>query len=274
MVRPRMHIIQFDQDIDKEELIKSAGRVVEESFNQHEYISKRTGKIFVTVTGVPMMKSIMESKEIKTLQRRKGASVYAVASDPSVGNDIDGVKYTRQEFLSRLKADGANPSKEMIILHIDILTEGIDVPGITGILPFRSLKKSKFIQTLGRASRVSPEDLDSFREGEYTHNDLGEMLKPYAWVMVPDIEGEDSATDIISLVNELRTYGFNPTEDVFISNERGEMPPVTLMDPLTESDRRNPALQEALETLRHEIEREEIASLIEGESLEEMLSHF
>jgi hypothetical protein len=274
MVRPRMHIIQFDQDIDKEELIKSAGRVVEEAFKQHEYISGRTGKIFVTVTGVPMMKSIMESKEIKTLQKRKGASVYAVASDPSVGNDIDGVKYTRQEFLSRLKADGANPSKEMVILHIDILTEGIDVPGITGILPFRSLKKSKFVQTLGRASRVSPEDLDSFKAGEYTHNDLGEMIKPYAWVMVPDIEGEDSATDIIGLVNELRTYGFNPTEDVFISNERGEMPPVTLMDPLTESDRRNPALQEALETLRHEIESEEIASLIEGESLEEMFGHF
>lgn len=274
MVRPRMHIIQFDQDIDKEELIKSAGRVVEEAFKQHEYISGRTGKIFVTVTGVPMMKSIMESKEIKTLQKRKGASVYAVASDPSVGNDIDGVKYTRQEFLSRLKTDGANPSKEMVILHIDILTEGIDVPGITGILPFRSLKKSKFVQTLGRASRVSPEDLDSFKVGEYTHNDLGEMIKPYAWVMVPDIEGEDSATDIIGLVNELRTYGFNPTEDVFISNERGEMPPVTLMDPLTESDRRNPALQEALETLRHEIESEEIASLIEGESLEEMFGHF
>ena len=70
MVRPRMHVIRFDQDLDKEELIKSAGRVVEEAFNQHEYISKRTGKIFVTVTGVPMMKSIMESKEIKNLQKR------------------------------------------------------------------------------------------------------------------------------------------------------------------------------------------------------------
>jgi superfamily II DNA or RNA helicase len=274
MVRPRMHVIRFDQDLDKEELIKSAGRVVEEAFNQHEYISKRTGKIFVTVTGVPMMKSIMESKEIKNLQKRKGASVYAVASDSSIGNDIDGVKYSRQEFLSRLKSDGANPSKEMVILHIDILTEGIDVPGITGILPFRSLKKSKFVQTLGRASRVSPEDLEAFKAGEYTHNDLGEMLKPYAWVMFPDIEGEDTSADIIGLVNELRTYGFNPTEDVFISNERGQMPPVTLMDPLTEADTRSSALQEALEEMRHRIESEEIASLIEGESLEEMFGHF
>ena len=92
--------------------------------------------------------------------------------------------------------------------------------------------------------------------------------------MFPDIEGEDTSADIIGLVNELRTYGFNPTEDVFISNERGQMPPVTLMDPLTETDTRSSALQEALEEMRHRIESEEIASLIEGESLEEMFGHF
>lgn len=274
MVRPRMHIIKFDQDLDKKELIDNAGKVVAESFSQHEYITRRTGKIFVTCTGTPMMESIISSSEIRSLKRRRGVSVYAVASDPTIGNQIDGVKYNRQEFLRRLKEDGQDVGKEMIILHIDILTEGIDVPGITGILPFRSLKKSKFIQTLGRASRMSPEDLESFKEGEYTHTDLTEMMKPYAWVMIPDIEGEDSAEDIRDLVKELRTYGFDPREDIFISNEKGKMPPVTLMDPQSKPDTKNPALQEVLEELQHEFEKEEIADLIDGKSLEEMLSIF
>jgi len=274
MVRPRMHIIKFDQDLDKKELIDNAGKIVTEAFSQHEYITRRTGKIFVSCTGTPMIQAIISSSEIRNLKRRRGVSVYAVASDPEVGNQIDGVKYNRQEFLRRLKEDGQDIGKEMIILHIDILTEGIDVPGITGILPFRSLKKSKFIQTLGRASRMSPDDLDSFKSGEYTHKDLDQMLKPYAWIMLPDIEGEDSAEDIRDLVKELRTYSFDPKEDIFISNEKGKMPPVSLLDPQSIPDARNKALQEVLDELQHEFEEEEIASLLHGKTLEEMLDHF
>ena len=274
MIRPRMHVIKIDDDIDKDELVENAGRVVAEAFVQHEYIARRTGKVLVTCTGTPMMKSILSCKEIRSLHRRRGAKVYAVASDPSIGNQIDGVQYSRQEFLRILRQDGLDNSQEMIILHIDILTEGIDVPGITGILPFRSLAKSKFIQTLGRTARVCPDDLESFALGEYTHNDLTEMVKPYAWVMLPDIEGEDSAEDSVRLIQELRTYGFDPREDVFISNERGQMPPVQLMDPLSEPDRRSQTVQAAINELRHEIENQEVANLIEGESFEEMLSHF
>jgi superfamily II DNA or RNA helicase len=274
MVRPRMHIIKFHGLITKFDLIENSGKIIAEAFHQHEYVIQRTGKIFVTCTGTPMMEAILNSSEIKKLKKRSGVSVYATASDPSIGNQIDGVHYNRQEFLSRLKKDGEDNGKEMIILHIDILTEGIDVPGITGILPFRSLKKSKFIQTLGRASRMSPDDLESFEIGEYTHTDLDLMFKPYAWILIPDIAGEDSAQDIKDLVKELRTYGFDPREDIFISNEAGKMPPVTLMNPLSEVDRLNPILKEALDDLKHEFEEEEIASLMDkltwGKVLEEM----
>jgi len=274
MVRPRMHIIRFDHDLDKDELIDNSGKIVAEAFHQHEYIARRTGKIFVACTGTPMVLSIINSTHTRTLKRRRGVSVYAVGSDPAIGNQIDGVQYNRQEFLRILREDGKDPSKEMLILHIDILTEGIDVPGITGILPFRSLKKSKFIQTLGRASRISPEDLESFKSGEYTHNDLEDMDKPYAWVMIPDIEGEDSAEDLKDIISELREYGFDPSEDIFITNEKGKMPPVTLMNPLVEPDTRNKALQEVLEEIHHEFEEAEIANLLHGKTLEEMLDHF
>lgn len=274
MVRPRMHIIRFDKSMGKDDLIENSGKIVSEAFSQHEYITRRTGKIFVTCTGTPMMEAILKSPEIKSLKKRRGVSVYATASDPSIGNQIDGVQYNRQEFLSILKKDGEDNGKEMIILHIDILTEGIDVPGITGILPFRSLKKSKFIQTLGRASRMSPDDLEAFENGEYTHTDLQLMLKPYAWILIPDIEGEDSAEDIKDLVKELRTYGFDPREDIFISNEAGKMPPVTLMNPLSEVDHNNPALKEALNSLKHEFEEEKIASLMSGMTFKSALAHF
>jgi len=271
MVRPRMHIIRFDQDLDRDSLVDNAGKIVAEAFSQHEYIARRTGKLFVTCTGTPMMEAILKSKEIKSLTKRMGVSVYATASNPSIGNQIDGINYSRQEFLAKLKHDGEDNGKEMIILHIDILTEGIDVPGITGILPFRSLKKSKFVQTLGRASRMSVEDLESFADGEYSHTDLDQMMKPYSWVLIPDIEGEDSASDIKDLIRELRTYGFEPSEDIYISNENGKAPFVVLMDPLSQPDHKNPALKEALEDLEHEFEEELIASLIAKATWDDVL---
>ena len=52
------------------------------------------------------------------------------------------------------------------------------------------------------------------------------------------------------------------------------MPPVTLMDPQSTPDTRNKALQEVLDELHHEFEQEEIAKLIAGKTLEEMLEHF
>lgn len=271
MVRPRMHIIRFDREIDGKELISNAGRIISECLHQHEYVTRRNAKIFVTCTGTPMIQEILGSREILDIRRRKGISVYAVASDPEIGNQIDGVRYSRQEFLSRLRRDGLDSNKGMLILHIDILSEGIDVPGITGILPFRSLKKSKFIQTLGRASRITKEDYESFVKGEYGHQDLDAMLKPYAWIMIPDIEGEDTSEEIVTMIRDLRDYGFEPSEDIYISNEMGKMPPVSLMNPLIKPDVRNPALNAALDEIFHEFENEAIAKLLEDKNIEELI---
>ena len=47
------------------------------------------------------------------------------------------------KWLKQLQIDGSNPNQEMIVIHYDILTEGIDVPGLTGVLFLRNLKKIK-----------------------------------------------------------------------------------------------------------------------------------
>lgn len=273
MVRPRMHIISFpDEQISQETLSKNAGKIVAESFLQHEYISKRAGKVLVTCTGTPMLQDILASQEIHDLRRRKGVKIYAIASNTEVNAQIDEVFVNREEFLDSLKKAGEVINQGVIILHIDILTEGIDIPGITAILPFRSLKKSKFVQTLGRATRVAKEDLKAFESGKYTHKELNKTVKPYAWIIVPDIEGEDTLEEVSEMVTELRAYGFNPKEDVFISNERGKSPPVVLLEPTVTPTRKNQFIFEVIEEIRHEIEDEEIANLLGGKELKDYLS--
>ena len=72
------------------------------------------------------------------------------ASNDEIGNFINGVRTRRDDFLRRLKEDGTNPEKRLIVLDYDILAEGIDVSGFSGIMPLRTLNKSKFLQTYGR----------------------------------------------------------------------------------------------------------------------------
>ena len=87
-------------------------------------------KMLVSVKGVGDIEKFFQTKEYKGLIRT-GVKIYAVASDDKIGNNINGEKVNRREFLNRLKEDGKNPAQQIIILHYDILSEGIDVPGLS-----------------------------------------------------------------------------------------------------------------------------------------------
>lgn len=288
MIRPRMHIVRIKDDnnedlgakkeLDKTELEKEAANVIVECFKQHQYNINTKVKLFVAASGTGMLNEIIKAttkkSKLKTLINQ-GVKLYVVASDPSIGSTIvdkQGKKqYSRSEFLKRLKKDGSDDTKEMIICHYDILTEGIDVPGISGILPFRTLSKSKFIQTLGRATRLHPDDRSAFTSKEYTHNDLDQMTKPYSWIIIPnlDLQGDDLEEMFKEMTVELRTYGFNPWEDIVVTNDTGGMPPTVIadIDNLNELGVNEPRLKESIKELMHSFEEEQIAKL----SIDELL---
>jgi hypothetical protein len=76
---------------------------------QHAYVLKDIQpKSLVSTKGVGDIKRFMETQEYKKMIKG-GTTIYAVASDETIGNDINGQKVTRQEFLKSLKIDGSNP---------------------------------------------------------------------------------------------------------------------------------------------------------------------
>ena len=89
-----------------------------------------------------------------------------------------------------------------MIFHYDILSEGIDVPGITGVCLMRNLGLAKLLQTIGRAVRL-------FKEN-------GINTKKQAWVSVAVINGdEDDKERVKRFVNAIRDGGFDiSAEDV------------------------------------------------------------
>jgi len=264
MLRPRMQIVstitndyKFGEDLDK-----SFSNVVFQSFRQHEFAIGGNGKLLVVVRETMDMVRFIKSKECVKLMR-DGVNIFAVSSRDEIGNWVNGDQKKRDEFLDQLKSVGADTKKRMIVFHLDILTEGIDTV-FTGVLPFKGLGKLKFVQTYGRVARLDPEDRKRIFSGEISSNDLINMFKPYGWVIIPALlfEDVDDNQRIENLVREIRDYGFNPVDDLVISNiDGGGIGVVKGPDVLNEIKKKEPRIGVFIETLQSKIEDERIASL-------------
>ena len=229
--------------------------------------------MLVSVKGIGDIQRFFDSREYEGL-KRIGYRVYAVASDEKIGNNINGEKVSRSEFLKQMKADGKDPSKKMLILHYDILAEGIDVPGITAIMPLRTLGKAKFLQTFGRAARLDIDDRKMMESGKIGANDLDKMIKPYSWVIVPTIihEDADSKEHIGTLIEELRNYGFKPSEDILSTNSKNGLPTIIGPEALNEVKKKCPKIGEYIEKVEADYENEYLASLSDEERIRYILT--
>ncbi len=266
MVRPRIHIVsesEGENSYTPEDLDKNLGKIVKNSFEEHEGLitPHQIPKVLVSSRGVKDIKNLINSREIQNLKSR-GVKIYAVASDEEVSNYINGEKVKRKEFLQRLKMDGKNMYQKLIVIHYDILTEGIDVPGLTGALFLRDLTKSKFVQTTGRISRLDPEDRAKIQNKEITPLEIKKFKKPYAWAIIPEIMTSDidKLSNLIGFIDAMRESDYDDSELVeTIVNPRG----IGDDDPtdIVPRNRNNNTSGEIIDYLKHTIESEKIANM-------------
>ena len=273
MVRPRLHFITADGIYNADDYNKSLNKIIKDTFEQHGDIldssTKTLPKVLVSVRGTQDIMNFLNSKEYKEL-RISDVDIYAVASNSEIGNNVNGQQVSRYEFLKRLKADGKDATKRIIVLHYDILAEGIDISGFSGIMPLRTLSKSKFLQTYGRSARPDVEDRRRIDNKEIGVNDLDMMIKPYSYIMIPKVYSgnADDEANIIRLVTELRGHGYNANEDIVGSVQIHGIPEKEEPEGLNEL-KRNPHISgKTIEELLAEIEKEDDARLIKFNSRE------
>jgi predicted helicase len=274
MVRPRLHFVKTDGVKTDDDFDRSLNKVIHNSFNsQVEYFKEHhpniVPKIIVATRGSSDIKSFLESNEYNLL-RDDGVEVFAISSNEEIENDINGVKVKRQEFLKKIKEVGEDKTKMMLVLHYDILTEGIDVPGLTSCMPIRNLNKSRFIQTLGRCSRLDSEDRRRLESGEIDWTDVDKMNKPYAYVILPYITltNNDDMKQIEQFVYLMRDYDFVPSEDIIFEGDALGLPDEEDLEMFNEVVRRPPINGTIIEFIKNEFERVENANLTQDEYLD------
>jgi superfamily II DNA or RNA helicase len=263
MVRPRLHFVTTDGIYNTEDYNKSSNKIIKDTFEQHgKILTKTLPKILVSAKGTQDIVKFINSTECRQLIR-EGVSIYAVTSNGEVGNNINGEQVSRQDFLRKLKEDGLDVTKKLIVLHYDILAEGIDVSGFSGIMPLRTLSKSKFLQTFGRSARPDTEDRKRVDSKQIKVDDLNLMNKPYAYIMIPSVYSgnEDDKANVIQLIVELRDYGFNPNEDIVGTDQVHGVLEIEQPDGLNELRRNLPNVGLTIEELEVELEAEKHAKL-------------
>ena len=115
------------------------------------------------------------------------------------GAKIDGVTVDRKTFLDQLNSH----KDDAIVFHIRILTEGIDVPDMTGVMFMSAVETIRFFQTVGRSTRLHKVDRAAFESGQYGPEDLDKMLKPYSWVIIPKV---NVGADVNEFVQKMYAY--------------------------------------------------------------------
>lgn len=167
IVPPRLHIM-YAETRSKEDSVVS--EIIELAKAQDGLTSPNLGfsKILFAMNGTDDVKSI-EDNIAKVRKELPNHDVFTITS--KTGAKINGVLIKREDFLTELKT-----RVNCLIFHYDILSEGIDVDGITGVALMRNMGLSKLLQTIGRAVRVYKPNPD---------------LKKEAWISVSVLNGDD-----------------------------------------------------------------------------------
>jgi len=200
IVSPWIHLLKSNaQSRNLDEVSVDIDSIME-TVNYYEKEHSDTGahKILVACRGT---KSIQDIR--KSMMKWANGKGYDLLSVDSVnGGFINEQKICsgsdKGKFLQKLNELGQDLTQKMIVLHYDMLGEGIDVKAFTGTIFIRNiLSNIKAVQAIGRVIRKSPG-------------------KKYGIVTVVQHEDDtdDAQQQIRGIVNQLKTQGV-PVEEIF-----------------------------------------------------------
>jgi superfamily II DNA or RNA helicase len=247
IVKPRLHYMKATRADSK------ISTVIDEVINIAEKQSELTFadgmpvcKILYAMNGTSDVNKVIENIDC-IHKKMPGFKVFTIISNKNKGAMVDGVKMTRKKFFKILRE-----TDYCLIFHYDILSEGIDIDGITGVAILRSMTRSKLLQTIGRALRI------------YKANP---ELKKQAWVSVTSLDDDmENTLFIAEIISMLRDGGFDISkEDIEVTTTAGAG--ISDDEELDDAfnDEHKKEAQAELENIFHDVEQwydiEEILSL-------------
>ena len=167
-------------------------------------------KVLVSAPSSKVLGNMLGQTDILEYFKNKGYDVMHITS--KFGAIINGTKVGREEFFQTLQSWGADDTRKFVIFHYSILSEGINVPGLTHTILLRNLPIIEMAQTIGRVIRVHKDDRAAVAAGEIPAGAFHLYKKPEGIVTMPTgyKMGNAIATRLQSVVNQIFMEGRPP----------------------------------------------------------------
>ena len=172
--------------------------------------SQQSAKVLVAAPSSRILGFMLGRTDILEYLKENGYDVLHITS--KFGAIINGKKVGREEFFDTLTEWGNDDNRRFVVFHYSILSEGINVNGLTHTVLLRNLPIIEMAQTIGRVIRVHKDDRKAVESGSIPSGAFHLYKKGAGYVTVPTgfKYGDRIAKRLQSVVEYIFVEGIPP----------------------------------------------------------------
>ena len=146
-------------------------------------ITDNNPKVLVSAPTTRILWNMLSQTDIQSWLLEHDYNIMHITSKH--GAVINGKKVGREKFFETLTDWGKDDNKKFVIFHYSILSEGINVPGLTHSVMLRNLPTIEMAQTIGRVIRIHQKDYDDMNSGKIPAGSYQLYHKKHGKIVVP-----------------------------------------------------------------------------------------
>jgi superfamily II DNA or RNA helicase len=145
--------------------------------------SRNAQKVLVAAPSSKILWQMLSSTKVLSDLAQRGFDVLHITS--KFGAYVNQTKVDRETFFDTFNTWGQDPERKFIIFHYSILSEGINVHGLTHTILLRNLPIVEMAQTIGRVIRLNKDDAKDIACGKIEAGNFDMYRKSTGFVTVP-----------------------------------------------------------------------------------------
>ena len=140
-------------------------------------------KVLVAAPSTKVIWSMFTESDLLQQLNDMGYTIMHITSKH--GAYIDKQKVSREVFFEKMNEFGADPDKKFIVFHYSILSEGMNVHGLTHCIMLRNLPLIEMAQTVGRVIRMHRDDRQAIADGKMKAGEFAFYKKAFGTITIP-----------------------------------------------------------------------------------------
>ena len=163
-------------------------------------------RVLVSAPSARIINAMMAFTDLFRELRSRDYNVMTITSKH--GAIINGKKVSRTAFFEQLD-NFSNTGQKFVLFHYSILSEGINVHGLTNVVLLRNLSTVEMAQTIGRVIRLDSVDRKRVSDGTLAPRAYHQYHKPTGFISIPVYSnyGKATAKRVQATVDTIFTKG-------------------------------------------------------------------